>query len=300
MLFIFIFTIAIFYFLFTKISFSSVVEILLSANPFAITISLLLVIPVVGISGKRWQIILNSMTYDLSYKYCLRIIIASIPFSMITPAKAGDVVRAYFLRDKIPMTITIGGVLSERLIDLLILLIFAITGLIFYQSSDILFLLCIILVGCGVLIIVLLRSHSLPVRESWRENIQNLSLSLKILIKSPKNFSQIVFFSIMMWILSLIQVSIFFIAVGIDVPFLFVVGGISLAILIGMIPVSLGGMGTRDTAIIVLFSSYAPPDKLLCVGILFSLIRYWIPGIIGLLLVYGMPVLKNEYLSIDE
>jgi glycosyltransferase 2 family protein len=299
-LFIVIFTIAIFYFFFTKISLSSVVEILFTADPLAISLSLLIMAILAGISGKRWQIILDAMNYNMSYKSCLTTIMASVPFSIITPAKAGDAIRAYFLKDKIPMTRTIGGVLSERLIDLSVLLIFVIISLVFYRSVDILFLLLLVFVGGIVFIIIISQSDSFPLKESWREKIQNLLLSLKSLVKTPKDFIRIIFLSILFWLLTIIQVSLFFTAVGIDVPFLFIMGNIPIAILIGMIPVSLGGMGTRDAAIILLFSSYALPDQLLSVGILFSLIRYWIPGLIGLLFINHMPVLTTGCLKNDE
>jgi hypothetical protein len=41
-------------------------------------------------------------------------------------------------------------------------------------------------------------------------------------------------------------------------------------------------MGTRDSAIIVLFHPYAAADVSLGVGILYSLFGYWLPSLIGL------------------
>jgi hypothetical protein len=41
-------------------------------------------------------------------------------------------------------------------------------------------------------------------------------------------------------------------------------------------------MGTRDAAIIILFSAYATSGELLAVALLYSLFRYWLLAIAGL------------------
>ncbi len=74
----------------------------------------------------------------------------------------------------------------------------------------------------------------------------------------------------------------FFYALGSSVPLVVAMANIPIAIFIGLVPVTLGGMGTRDAAIIFLFSVFATPSQLLGVGILFSLFRYWLPSLIGI------------------
>ena len=74
----------------------------------------------------------------------------------------------------------------------------------------------------------------------------------------------------------------FFYALGINIPLLFTIANIPIAIFIGLVPVTLGGMGTRDAAIIFLFSEYATPSELLGIGILFSIFRYWLLSLIGI------------------
>ena len=74
---------------------------------------------------------------------------------------------------------------------------------------------------------------------------------------------------------------------------------IPIAIFIGMIPVTLGGMGTRDAAIIYLFSEFGTPSELLGVGILFSLIRYWFLSVIGVAFMKKI-VLSNSPTNINS
>ena len=54
-----------------------------------------------------------------------------------------------------------------------------------------------------------------------------------------------------------------------------------LSIFVGLIPVTVAGMGTRDSALIFLFSSYADPAVMAGIGLLCSL-RYWIDTLVGI------------------
>ena len=60
-----------------------------------------------------------------------------------------------------------------------------------------------------------------------------------------------------------------------------------LAIFISLIPITIAGMGTRDSAIIYLFSSWASPSVCLGVGFLYTLFAYWFLALIGL------PIIKK-------
>ena len=276
-------TIAIFYFIFTKIDFYSVLEILSHANIFYLLIALLLLVVGVLIIAKRWQIILETMGYNFRYKECFNLIMAAFPLTSITPSKSGDIIKAYYLKDKIPASKTVGSVITERMFDVLTLVLFSLIGMTFCKKYELAFITLIILV-CIIAIFFLTRAGfdlRLPIKSSWNEKIQNMILSTKLLTKDKKAFSTVMLYSFTSWFLGVVQTLMFFYALGIKVPLLFTMANIPIAIFIGMIPVTLGGMGTRDAAIIILFSMYAAPSELLGVGILFSLFRYWLLSLLG-------------------
>tara|TARA_B110000438_G_C15300639_1_gene431013 strand:- start:62 stop:346 length:285 start_codon:yes stop_codon:yes gene_type:complete len=70
--------------------------------------------------------------------------------------------------------------------------------------------------------------------------------------------------------------------IKIDVSLLQTFALAPLAIFLGQLPLTLGGMGTRDLAFINLFSEYATESALLSVGILFSIFRYWLISLLGI------------------
>jgi uncharacterized protein (TIRG00374 family) len=275
-------TIAIFYAIFTKIDFFSVVEVLSHSNLWYLFLAFLLTLSCLFITAKRWQIILQSMDYDIPYKECFFMIMGAMALISVTPSRAGDIIKSYYLKDKIPISKTIGSVLTERVLDVFSLALFSLIGMIFYKKFELTGVACIILFCIIVTFFISHLELKLPIKKSWNEKLQNMVLSMKTLTINKKAFSTVIVYSFSIWFLSIVQTLIFFYALGVNVPWLYIMANIPIAIFIGLIPITLGGMGTRDTAIIFLFSGYAEPSQLLGVGILFSIFRYWLVSLMGI------------------
>ena len=275
-------TLIIFCLIFTKIDIYGVITILSHADPLYLLISLLILFAPIIVTIKRWHTILKVMGYTIQFRTCLNVLMAAWSLASITPSKSGDIIRAYYLKDKIPISKTIGSVLTERVFDIFTLVLFSLIGMVFCQKYEMAVIALIIILCIVVIFFIAHADFHLPIRESWSVKLQNMGLSMKTLTRDKKAFSIIMFYTLLIWFLAIIQTLIFFYAVGIDVPVLFTMANIPIAIFIGLIPVTLGGMGTRDAAIIFLFSAFATPEKLLGVGILFSIFRYWLLSLFGI------------------
>ncbi|MDP2729869.1 MAG: lysylphosphatidylglycerol synthase transmembrane domain-containing protein [Dehalococcoidales bacterium] len=278
-------TALVFYLLFTRIDFFAVLDVLLASNPLWLVVALLLSLLSVAVTTKRWQTLLKTLGYAFRYKESLYLILGSLPLSSITPAKAGDVIKAYYLKDKVPSVKTIGAVVAERTFDVFSLVLLSLIGMLFRQRYELASIAFIMLV-CIIVIFVLARFTTrfrLPlIKDLWNERIQDLILSLRLLTGSKTAFSTVLSYSLLIWFISIAQTLTFFYAVGLDIPLAVTLANVPIAIFIGLIPVTLGGMGTRDAAIIFLFSEFASPEQLLGVGILFSIFRYWLLSLIGI------------------
>lgn len=275
-------TVAIFYLIFTKIDFYSVVEVLSHANIFYLFIALSLLFVIILITAKRWQTILETIGYNFRYKECFNLIMGALPLTSITPSKSGDVIKAYYLKDQIPMSKTVGSVLAERIFDVLTLVLFSLVGMMLCQRYKLAFIALIIFMSIVAILLILRTDLHFLLKESWNKKLRNITFPVKALTNNRKVFFVVMLYSFSVWFLGIVQTLVFFYALGIDVPLLFTMANIPIAIFIGLIPVTLGGMGTRDVAIIVLFSEYATPSQLLGVGILFSVFRYWLLSLIGI------------------
>jgi len=225
---------------------------------------------------------LSAMGFVVPPWKCFNILMATFPLTAVTPSKAGDFVRAYYLKDEIPMTRTVGSVLTEKVFDVVVLITFSLLGMIYCQCYEFIWLFFISLALVSLFVLVLRRGLNLPIGSSWNDRIDNIALSMRSLLDNRALFVKTTLYSIIIWILATLQILMFFYALDIDVDLLYLFANMPIAIFIGMLPVSIGGMGTRDAAIIFLFSDYGTVSELLAVGILFSLFRYWLLSIIGL------------------
>ena len=275
-------TLSIFYIIFTKIDFYSVMEVLLYANVFYLFIAIVLSLMVILLGVKRWQIILNTMNYSVPFSKCFTVVMGALPLTSITPSKSGDVIKAYYLRKEIPISKTIGSVLTERVFDVFALVLFSLIGMIFCQRFELAGIAFAVLFGITAIFFIPHVHFNVPANGSWTNKLYNIILSMKTLTKDKKAFSSVMLCSLLSWFLAIVQTLILFYAIGVKIPLLFVVANIPIAIFIGMLPITLGGMGTRDAAIIFLFPEYATPCELLSVGILFSVVRYWMLSLIGI------------------
>lgn len=107
-----------------------------------------------GIRFVKWEYYLRELAIVIPLETSLLAFFSGL-MMVVTPGKAGEVWKAWFLRDlrDVPMSRTASVVGAERITDLLALSAFALLGLVVYdQSSTVLVgVLTVFLVGIGVL-----------------------------------------------------------------------------------------------------------------------------------------------------
>ena len=87
--------------------------------------------------------------------------------------------------------------------------------------------------------------------------------------------------SLFIWFLHLGQIWLFIVALKMSAPFFVTLALTPLAILAGLLPLTLAGIGTRDAALIVLYSPYFNAAAAAALGILCTA-RYLLPALAGL------------------
>ncbi|MEE9195587.1 MAG: UPF0104 family protein, partial [Alphaproteobacteria bacterium] len=87
--------------------------------------------------------------------------------------------------------------------------------------------------------------------------------------------------SVVIWFLHLLQIWIFILALGAWTPFLANLALAPLAILAGLLPLTLAGIGTRDAMLILFYAPYMAAPSGAALGILCTL-RYVLPALAGL------------------
>ena len=246
------------------------------------------------VSVERWRWIL--IHQNLPFGMGIRIFLAAGGLNSLTPSKMGDLSKAYFLKEEGVTDLKRAGlsVLLEKLLDLSSLCAVFVVGVFLIDRFD------FVIGSLGFFGIVVVIATAFFLSVDHPTNILFTSI-LNFLTKKPKlarqikdvqqfvreikqnrwRFWAIIFVSILLWVLNIIQIYLFFEAMNADVPLRAVFGLVPIAIFVGLLPVTLGGMGTRDAALILLFAPYAPAALMVGIGLLYST-RYWILSLVGL------------------
>ncbi len=275
-------TALIFYLLFRRIDIKSVMRLLSGVPPLVWLGAALITFSFPVVSALRWRLVLRTLGFDIPLARCLLIIVGIWPLSAISPSKAGDLLKAVSLRDRIRPAVVAGSVLTERVLDVLTLAFCALAGGAVFGDIRMAAvgglavggILCILLIGfLGV---------RLPVGPKIQSTVEDLFRSLKVLCSHPGPFGGIVALTALNWLSTFVQTKLLFYGVGVSVPLGFTAAALPVAIFAGLLPITIAGMATRDSAMVVLFSAFASSSQALATGILYSFFGYWLFAVVGI------------------
>ena len=278
-------TLLVFYLLFRRIDLSQVIALLhvIPISTWLIATLLTLSFPVM--SAVRWHFILGTMGFDVSIARCLLIIVGLWPLSSISPSKAGDLLKAISLRRDIGPMVVAGSVLTERALDLLMLALFALIGGLFFRDLRIIAVATVAILGVSAATMVARLDIELPFGQRIQTKLRELLHSIRVLGTQPGTLVAILVLTAANWFASIVQTKLLFHGIGANVPFVFTAAALPVGIFVGLLPITFGGMGTRDSAMVVLFAGFATAPQALAVGLLYSFFGYWLLAIVGIPLV---------------
>ena len=69
-------------------------------------------------------------------------------------------------------------------------------------------------------------------------------------------------------------------SVSVNISFIENIAYSPIAIFVGLLPISISGIGTRDSAFVYFLSSYNM-ENILCATFLFTILAYWTLGLLG-------------------
>lgn len=284
-------------------------------NCYRFALAVVLVLPFLGTKVWRWIYLLKLQGISYSYSKAVSAYLSGVFLGLATPGKAGDLVKVVYLKQDlgIPLGRGLSSVLVDRLCDVLFSVLVGGLGIVILGvpfKFGILFLAGGLILA-GVFGIVLGKSivSKLPTvafrttflsrlersnpRHFWGDFCQGCKDLLDIKIVIPFSLSLLAYF--------LLILSAYLLAKSLNIPLdLFGIAFcITIANLVALLPISIFGLGTREGAMILLFSMFGLSRELAIVFSLMFLVANnvpaalvgalaWIrhPADIGLLFVY--------------
>ncbi|WP_204138098.1 lysylphosphatidylglycerol synthase transmembrane domain-containing protein [Halomicronema sp. CCY15110] len=280
-----------------RIPFQDLLAVLRHSHFGWLMVGLGMVVPITLITALRLRWLMPPHQ-PLPFWEANRLILAACVLNMVLPSKAGDIAKAYFMRDRghLSTSLALSLVVFEKACDLLSLLLWCLFGLWLYPQKDAFFWLmtvCILagLTG-GLLLLGSTRFANLFFALGQQLAPQKIKVKFKQLQvawgemhayfwRDRRQLLRVTGISVFIWLLHLLQIWLFILALNAWVPFLTSLALSPLAILAGLLPLTFAGVGTRDAALVFLYAPYLDAATAAALGLLCTS-RYFLPAIGGL------------------
>lgn len=283
--------------IYSKIDAQGLVQVFQNCDRLWMVISLGMVIPLTVATAWRLQQLMPPSS-GLSTADANGLILAASTLNMVLPSKMGDIAKAYFMRDRgyLSGSLSLSVVVFEKTCDMLSLLLWCGFGLLIYQQKDFFFWLMTVSVVSGLILgLLLLGSQKFAaffIRTAQAIAPKTIKLKLEKLQTSwnevhayfwgnPRQLMVVSATSVMIWLLHMLQIWFFILALKAWTPFITSLALSPLAILAGLLPLTFAGVGTRDAALILLYAPYFNAPTAAALGLLCTS-RYLLPAIGGL------------------
>ncbi len=294
------------YILTYKINFKELISSLSTIKPTYLAALILLDVLFIFIKMFRWRFVLRCLNINYPTKDLAKIYYLSLILGTFTPAGSGDILTrsAFLVKDGQRLNAALVSIFIDRLADVFVLLLIALAGFLIFLplfglKSLAITLLIVFLLMCSFLIITIkvlrdfVKKIFLPfVPQTLKNKI------IPHLIEAYDNitafgFKRIVImigYTLLAQLDNLIFLFILAIALGIsNMPPIYLLLTSALTSFIVLIPVSVGGLGTREATYIALFSLYGisaeksvafsltimllPLASLACITMIYGLIK---------------------------
>jgi uncharacterized protein (TIRG00374 family) len=283
--------------IYAAIDLSQLLAALARCNRLGLVFALTMVVPLTFLTA--WRLAqLTPASGNLALGEATRLTLAASVLNMVLPSKMGDLAKAYFMRQRCGVSgdLALTLVVFEKTLDTLALLAWCVFGLTLIPDQGAFFWYALPIIGVGLLTGVLIIGS--PRTAAWvfvlaarfvrgpsRALIHRLDAAWvemqDYLWRDRRKLLLVSIVSLLLWLLHLLQIWFFILALNAWTPIVANLALAPLAILAGLAPLTFAGVGTRDAALIFFYKPYLSTSTAAALGLLCTL-RYALPALAGL------------------
>jgi len=258
----------------------AVAETLHDADRRWVSAALVLALAATVLTSLRLWLFLRAAGEPRSWRRCWSAIMASLTLNAVLPSRGGDLVKAVFLTEPGgATTVLLGVVLLERVLDVLVLGLFSFAAAVVTRWHTALVPALVVTLAPCIALLVLRFSRRVPF---WTEKFERLGRATRCVAQRKGYLSAAILLACLAWFNNICILACLLRGVSVMLPFERVLAAGPLAILAGIIPVSLSGVGTRDGALVLLLRDVAEPPAVLAAGVLYTVVAYWFLAVLGI------------------
>ncbi len=225
-----------------------------SANPLPVALSLLMYVPFLIVKAARWRMVSADMGMPVSWRQAWRIYAIGLAAGTFTPGQAGDALKALYLqRMGYGLGRAVGSSLLDRLFDVAALALLGLLGVAVYggrfagQVPA--------LIGLTVLCIAVVAFFAYNRTRQWAVSFVSSILRKRGLRSSADSamwslgrntLVNAALLTVASFAISIFRVWLLAVGIGVVLGPLEVSGYVGLTTAAALVPVTVGGVGTRD------------------------------------------------------
>jgi len=233
-----------------------------------------LVVAIILVRGIRWRILMRVVDIDYSLWRSAKVWTIGFFAASVTPAKAGDTLRAFYVREDTGRTFgeAFLTVFIDRLWDLMFVLALGVVSVLvfsrFYMEIPSGWIVLTASLGIAVCVYLatrraLMRRLLKPMfdalvpkkyKETFSLNFNTFYDSLALYRRDRGAMVAAFLLTVLVWALVFLLAYYITVLFGIDVDLKYVVLIMPIVTLVELIPISVSGLGTRDATVIYFFS----------------------------------------------
>jgi uncharacterized protein (TIRG00374 family) len=242
-------------------------DAIISINPIFIFISLTLTLPRILIRNYAWQIIQKEQKISLGFYESLKIFLIGFFYGSITPGYIGQLMRVPYMKEKTnapygklfvnsTLEVVVHNISLYGMIFLGALLFIGARPDLSFMSITAIFIIIIILLYFvkkerGEKLFYTLIKYFIP--KNFKKHMIRFVGTFYTDFPTIKKLMTPMILGIFTWIIIFSQEYFIVIALGLDIPYLYFLLLYPIANIIGFIPITFAGLGTREAAAIFLF-----------------------------------------------
>ena len=260
-----------------------------SASPLLVALAIALVLVNIGLAAVRLSLTFGVLGAHVPFGRSVETVLATFPLAVITPSRAGDAARAVALRDLLPIPEGVSAVLAEKLVDVHSLLVLALVGSATVGLWSMFAVALAGLLGQYLATFLLLRHAPRLENIGWLQRFgdkpRRLVSGLEHLVARPRSLLLLAGVSVMAFANAVGLAYALTEAVGADLPLTVVMALWPLSLFAGLLPITIGGIGTRDGAFVGLltFAGIAfHSGAVLAATVLYAVVATALPAVLGL------------------
>jgi uncharacterized protein (TIRG00374 family) len=288
-----------------NLDWSMIYSSFLGLDPGLLVVALAIQVPVIVMKALKWKVLLRPYSVDFPLSSALTSWLVGFTAGIITPGRMGDLARAYYLKERLPLGKSLTTVIVDRVIDVLILFFLSVLGIIVFVTlyatgfgyGALLPVISVFFIAFVLLLYVLSRKGFVVrfVRPFYRRIVpekykrkasrifHDFYSGLDMMRKRKGSVALSVFISMVSWIFIFVQIYVLSVAMDIGLTLVFIASVIPVIILLDALPISFSGVGTRDAALIFFLGFVSlSPEVAVSFSLLILIFNYIIPAAFGL------------------